>query len=238
MRLLWRKALLWTGILAMCLSACSRSEDAEVEFSTEPGTEMLARLETDQGSILIRFFPDYAPEHVRNFLHHCASGFYDETLFHRVAPGFMIQGGDPNTRDDDAETHGAGGHAYMGPGTALRAEFNDLHHIRGTVSMARGRDPHSAGSQFFIMLGEWTALDGQYTAFGQVVEGMEAADRIASAPGDPISDAGGFRPHQPQTLLKCEIVERPMRDEDAEPADPEEFLPELEADQTETISTD
>lgn len=206
-------------------------------MSAKPGMEKLARLQTSQGDILVGFFPDHAPEHVRNFLHHCASGFYDGTLFHRVAPGFMIQGGDPNTRDEDAETHGAGGHSYLGPGTTLRAEFNDLHHIRGTVSMARGRDPHGAGSQFFIMLEEWTTLDGQYTVFGSVLEGMDAADQIGSAPGAPIPDAGGFRPHQPQVLLKCEVIERPIRDRE-KPTERDEFLPEAETDESENISTD
>jgi peptidyl-prolyl cis-trans isomerase B (cyclophilin B) len=128
----------------------------------------------------IRFFPEKAPKHVENFMKLAKSGFYDKTIFHRVIPGFMIQGGDPNTKDaKDKSTYGMGG-----PGYHIKAEFNDRPHRRGTVSMARSADPDSAGSQFFIVVQDTPHLNGKYTVFGEVVKGMEVADTIVSQPRD------------------------------------------------------
>ena len=136
-------------------------------------------LETAMGAIEIRTLPEAAPETVRNFEKLAGSGFYDGTLFHRVIPGFMIQGGDPNTRGGPKSTWGTGG-----PGYSVKAEFNSIPHKRGAVSMARSADPDSAGSQFFIVVADSPFLDGKYTAFGQVASGMEAADRIVSLKRD------------------------------------------------------
>jgi peptidyl-prolyl cis-trans isomerase B (cyclophilin B) len=105
--------------------------------------------------------------------------FYNCTTFHRVIPGFMIQGGDPNTKGDDRSTHGMGG-----PGRTIKAEFNDEPHDRGIVSMARSQDPDSAGSQFFVVVKDSHFLDGQYTVFGKVVSGMDVADKIVNSPKD------------------------------------------------------
>jgi peptidyl-prolyl cis-trans isomerase B (cyclophilin B) len=116
---------------------------------------------------------------VKNFIDLAKKGFYDGTIFHRVIPGFMIQGGDPNTKNPDRAKHGTGG-----PGYSLKAEFNDKPHKRGTLSMARAADPNSAGSQFFICVAPASFLDKQYTIFGEVVSGMEVADKIVSAPRD------------------------------------------------------
>ncbi len=128
----------------------------------------------------IRFFPDKAPKHVENFVKLAKSGFYDKTIFHRVIPGFMIQGGDPNTKDEkDTSKYGMGG-----PGYKVKAEFNDRSHVRGTVSMARSQDPDSAGSQFFIVVQDTAHLNGKYTVFGEVVKGMEVADKIVSQARD------------------------------------------------------
>ncbi|MCS6915236.1 MAG: peptidylprolyl isomerase [Myxococcales bacterium] len=140
-----------------------------------------AIIETKLGEMEIEFFPDKAPGHVKNFLDLARQRFYDHTIFHRVIPGFMIQGGDPQTRDPKfpRARHGTGG-----PGYTIKAEFNDTSHRRGIVSMARAQDPNSAGSQFFICVADATFLDGQYTAFGRVVRGMEVADRIVAAPRD------------------------------------------------------
>jgi peptidyl-prolyl cis-trans isomerase B (cyclophilin B) len=119
-----------------------------------------------------------APNHVQNFLKLAKSGFYDKTIFHRVIPGFMIQGGDPNTKDPNKpDTYGMGG-----PAEHLKAEFNDIPHRRGILSMARTNDPNSAGSQFFIVVKDSNFLDGQYTVFGEVVKGIEVADKIVSLP--------------------------------------------------------
>ena len=136
-------------------------------------------IETNFGNIVLKLFPDVAPETVRNFEKLAKSGFYDGTLFHRVIPGFMIQGGDPNTKSPDKTKWGTGG-----PGYSLKAEFNSRSHRRGIVSMARSQDPDSAGSQFFIVTTDSTFLDKQYTVFGEVIEGMDTADKIVNLQRD------------------------------------------------------
>ena len=134
---------------------------------------------TNLGNIQFELLSDIAPETVRNFIKLAKSGFYDGTLFHRVIPKFMIQGGDPNTKESDKSTWGTGG-----PGYNIKAEFNSRSHLRGIVSMARSSDPDSAGSQFFIVSSDSTFLDREYTVFGQVVDGMEVADKIVNLPRD------------------------------------------------------
>lgn len=146
-------------------------------FANEQAVD--AVIETKFGNIELKLFPDVAPGHVENFLKLTTSGFYDGTVFHRVIPGFMIQGGDPNSKETDRSTHGMGG-----PGYSIKAEFNDKPHVRGALSMARSRDPDSAGSQFFIVIKESSFLDHQYTVFGEVVAGMEVADKIVSQERD------------------------------------------------------
>jgi peptidyl-prolyl cis-trans isomerase B (cyclophilin B) len=139
--------------------------------------DKLVILETSQGNIVIEFFPDEAPDHVSNFMNLTETGFYDGVLFHRIIPEFMIQGGDPNTIDGDPSTWGTGG-----PSHSVNAEFNDIKHNRGIVSMARSQDPDSAGSQFFIVHQNSNFLDQQYTVFGRIVtdESFETLDKIAS----------------------------------------------------------
>ena len=139
----------------------------------------IAVIETKFGKIEMEFFEDKAPGHVKNFKDLAKKGFYDGTIFHRVIPGFMIQGGDPNTKSDDRSAHGMGG-----PGYSINAEFNDTPHKRGVLSMARSQDPNSAGSQFFIVVKKSSFLDGKYTAFGKVLSGMAVADQIVNAPRD------------------------------------------------------
>jgi peptidyl-prolyl cis-trans isomerase B (cyclophilin B) len=141
-----------------------------------------AVIETKFGEIEIELLPGKAPGHVKNFTDLAKKGFYDGTTFHRVIPGFMIQGGDPNTKDPKGsrERHGTGG-----PGYTIKAEFNDTPHKRGAVSMARAQSPDSAGCQFFIVVKDSHFLDNQYTVFGTVVRGMEAADQVVAAQRDP-----------------------------------------------------
>jgi peptidyl-prolyl cis-trans isomerase B (cyclophilin B) len=137
-------------------------------------------IDTKFGSMEIRFFPDQAPKHVENFIKLAKSGFYNGTIFHRVIPGFMIQGGDPNTKDKTKTAmYGMGG-----PGYAVKAEFNERPHKRGVLSMARSQDPDSAGSQFFIVVQDSTFLDRKYTVFGEVVNGISVADKIVSQQRD------------------------------------------------------
>ena len=142
-------------------------------------SETRAIIETKFGNIELKFFPDVAPGHVKNFVDLAKKGFYDSTTFHRVIPGFMIQGGDPNSKNPDKASHGMGG-----PGYTIKAEFNDKPHKRGILSMARAANPDSAGSQFFICVADSHFLDKQYSVFGEVVTGMEAVDNIVNQPRD------------------------------------------------------
>ena len=139
----------------------------------------IANIETNHGKISFELLPDLAPETVRNFEKLTKDGFYDGTLFHRVIPGFMIQGGDPNTKTDNKGSWGMGG-----PGYNVKAEFSSRSHLRGIVSMARAQDPDSAGSQLFIVTSDSAFLDRQYTVFGQVKEGMDVADKIVNMDKD------------------------------------------------------
>ena len=136
-------------------------------------------INTNLGNIEFELLSDIAPETVRNFIKLAKSGFYDGTLFHRVIPKFMIQGGDPNTKESDKSVWGTGG-----PGYNIKAEFNSRSHLRGIVSMARSSDPDSAGSQFFIVTSDSTFLDRQYTVFGQVTDGIDVVDKIVNLPRD------------------------------------------------------
>jgi cyclophilin family peptidyl-prolyl cis-trans isomerase len=135
---------------------------------------------TKFGDIKVEFYPEQAPNTVENFRKLANRGFYDGLIFHRIVPNFVIQGGDPNTRDMNNRSRWGTG----GPGWNIKAEFNKNKHIRGTLSMARSQDPDSAGSQFFIVLKDSNFLDGQYTVFGRVISGMEIVDKIASLKTD------------------------------------------------------
>jgi len=156
------------------LSAADKAPVGKADVTTGPK----AIIKTKFGDMDIVFFSEKAHKHVENFITLAKSGFYNGTIFHRVIPGFMIQGGDPNTKDlNKPETYGQGG-----PTQRLKAEFNDIPHKRGILSMARTNDPNSAGSQFFIVVKDSSFLDGQYTVFGEVVKGMEVADKIVGLP--------------------------------------------------------
>ena len=138
-----------------------------------------AVLETSLGNITIEFRPDLAPETVKNFKKLASEGFYNGTTFHRVIPGFMIQGGDPKSKESDRSLHGTGG-----PGYTIKAEFSSEKHVRGVLSTASSAHRDSAGSQFVIMVASAPHLDNQYTIFGKVKEGMEVVDKIVAAPKD------------------------------------------------------
>ena len=171
------RTLVWLVMAGVVLLAAG---SVRVQAQPARGKAPGAMIETKFGSMEIRFFPDKAPKHVENFIKLARSGFYDKTIFHRVIPGFMIQGGDPNTKDEkDKSKYGMGG-----PGSNVKAEFNDRPHVRGAVSMARSQDPDSAGSQFFIVVKDTPYLNGKYTVFGEVVKGMEVADKIVSQQRD------------------------------------------------------
>jgi len=160
-------------------------------------SETTAIIETNLGTIELKFFPDVAPNHVKNFVDLAKKGFYDGTTFHRVIPGFMIQGGDPNSKNPDKSRHGMGG-----PGYTVKAEFNDKPHTRGTLSMARAQDPDSAGSQFFICVADAAFLNKQYTVFGEVITGMNVADKIVNQPRDKRDNPND------RVEMKIKIVEK------------------------------
>jgi len=165
--------------------------------------DKLVILHTNLGKIVIEFFPNDAPNHVANFIKLVEDKFYDSTIFHRIIPGFMIQGGDPNTKNGDKSTWGMGG-----PEKTINAEFNTIKHNRGIVSMARAQDPNSAGSQFFIVHKDSNFLDGQYTVFGRIVtqESFDTLDKIASVE----TEAGSNIPINTEQvkITKAEVVNR------------------------------
>ena len=183
-------AALALGILGICGVVFSDS-------LTAPDSDVAVLL-TNFGKIVIDFYPNAAPNHVRNFKKLARSGFYDGSKFHRVISGFMIQGGDPNSKDNDKSNDGTGD-----AGNKIPAEFNAIPHTRGIVSMARSAAPDSASCQFFIMHGTATQLDGKYSVFGSVIEGMSVVDAIAKVKVDPKDN-----PISPVVIKKVTIEKR------------------------------
>jgi peptidyl-prolyl cis-trans isomerase B (cyclophilin B) len=156
-------------------------------------TNEVAVIDTTEGTMVIQFWTDAAPKTIANFKKLAKSGFYDGTCFHRVIKGFMIQGGDPNTKGGSEGSWGQGG-----PGYNIDAEFNDHSHVRGVISMARSNDPNSAGSQFFICHGNPTFLDHQYTTFGKLIKGDDVLEKIATTPTHP--------PDRPNTRIDIKSI--------------------------------
>jgi len=180
---------------------------------TDPQT-IEAAIVTDKGTMVVTFFPEQAPKHVRSFLQLAQQGFYDGIAFHRIVRNFMIQAGCPNSKQGAEGQPGTGG-----PGYRLQAEFNDVPHTRGTLSMARGRDPNSAGSQFFIVHGDRAAfLDRQYTVFGKVEEGLDVLDQIANVDCNFGPDGERSVPKERIEIRRIELHPRQQRT----PAQPEQ----------------
>jgi cyclophilin family peptidyl-prolyl cis-trans isomerase len=179
---------------------------AAKETSMSAYENKIAEIHTTAGEIDIRFFPEVAPNHVKNFIDLAQKGFYEGIKFHRVIPGFMIQVGDPNTIKGDPSTWGSGGSPQK-----LKAEFNNIPHRRGIISAARTNDPNSASSQFFIVVADSNFLDGKYTVYGEVVRGMDVADKIVAAPRD-----ANDRPNNPTSITK--VVIRDAREDEKKPA--------------------
>jgi peptidyl-prolyl cis-trans isomerase B (cyclophilin B) len=157
----------------------------------------VAVIKTSEGEMVVEFYPDVAPNHVENFKKLAKKGFYNGQCFHRVIKGFMIQGGDPNTKDEAKKNQWGQG----GPGYTINAEFNKKPHVRGTLSMARTPDPNSAGSQFFLCHGTPSFLDGQYTVFGQLIKGDDVLEKIATTPTE-----GSDRPVKRVNIDSIKIV--------------------------------
>src|SRR6266498_4777481 len=150
----------------------------------------VAVIKTTEGEMVVEFWPEVAPKTVENFKTLSKKSFYDGTAFHRIIKGFMIQGGDPLTKDASKE----GSWGTGDPGYKIKAEFNDRKHVRGVISMARARDPDSAGCQFFICLGPAPSLDHQYTAFGKLIKGDEVLGKIGDTPTKPGPDGALSKP--------------------------------------------
>jgi len=215
---------------------------------------VFARLETGAGDITLVFYPEMAPHHVDNFIHLSRTGFYDGTRFHRIVPGFVIQGGDPNSKDSDPRNDGMGGpmmsdvlndedmklvqqvnelldskgYAGLDGPANLKAEFSQtVKHVRGTLSMARSQNVDSAGSQFFVCVDVTAQLDGKYTIFGHVVSGIEVADTIVNAEKNP--SAGRDAPRDPVAINKVTIIEGADGLNEAEKAAWDAMPPELQS---------
>lgn len=168
----------------LCVAACHFFQASE-EISVQENKQIMSKdiqeiaiINTTKGAIAVEFWSDVAPGTVENFKKLAKSGFYNGTCFHRIIRGFMIQGGDPKTKDLALEAEWGTG----GPGYTIKAEFNKKPHVRGVLSMARAMHPDSAGSQFFICHGDARFLDGQYTAFGKLVKGDDVLEAIATTP--------------------------------------------------------
>ena len=197
--------------LFCCLLVCSlglanvRGQDLSQTQEKKPmetNQKEVAVLKTSDGEMVVEFWPEVAPKTVENFKKLAREGFYDGTAFHRIIKGFMIQGGDPNTKDLSQESsYGTGG-----PGYKIPAEFNDRPHIRGVLSMARSADPNSAGSQFFICLGVASSLDHQYTAFGKVIKGLDVLDKIGATPVGRSNSGENSKPNSRVTLESVKVV--------------------------------
>src|SRR6266403_2113650 len=168
------------SILAVALLLSSALFAAEENKENPPmnASNEVAVIKTSEGDMVVQFWNDAAPNTIENFKKLARQGFYDGTIFHRIVKGFMIQGGDPNSKDTAKEdAYGQGG-----PGYEIKAEFNNHSHDRGVISSARGPDPDSAGSQFFICLAPVRRLDGQYTTFGKLIKGDDVLDKIGNTP--------------------------------------------------------
>jgi peptidyl-prolyl cis-trans isomerase B (cyclophilin B) len=154
------------------------AEEKKAESPTMNASNEVAVIKTSEGEMVVQFWTDAAPNTIENFKKLAREGFYDGTIFHRIVKGFMIQGGDPNSKDPAKEnSYGEGGPSYK-----IKAEFNDHSHERGVLSMARSSDPDSAGSQFFICLAPVRRLDHQYTTFGKLIKGADVLEKIGDTP--------------------------------------------------------
>jgi peptidyl-prolyl cis-trans isomerase B (cyclophilin B) len=181
--------------------AIGQTEKKE-EKESLPTTSEVAVIKTTEGEMVVEFWPDVAPNTVENFKKLARKGFYDGTAFHRIIKGFMIQGGDPFTKDLEKQDNYGEGH----PGYRIKAEFNDRPHVRGVLSMARGGDPNSAGSQFFIVLERSPHLDKKYTAFGRVTKGEDVLAKIANTPVGPDRRGEMSKPQRRVEVVSIRIV--------------------------------
>src|SRR5438045_209257 len=188
-------------LLAM-LSAVVFAAEEKKETSPMSNSNEVAVIKTNEGDMVVQFWTDAAPNTIENFKKLARQGLYDGTIFHRIVKGFMIQGGDPNSKDTAKEdAYGQGG-----PGYEIKAEFNDHSHDRGVISMARGPDPDSAGSQFFICLAPVRRLDGQYTTFGKLIKGQDVLEKSGDIPVTKNSMGEASKPTKRVVIESIKIV--------------------------------
>jgi len=200
----------WKMICTFSLLAAlfaARADETNTVSNTSTNTPAVnnnevAVITTTEGSMILEFWPDVAPKTVENFKKLANQGFYDGTAFHRIIKGFMIQGGDPLSKDASKEDYWGTG----GPGYQIKAEFNDRSHQRGVISMARSSNPDSAGSQFFICDGNASFLDHQYTAFGKLIKGDDVLAKIASTPVGPSNSGEPSKPLKRVGVVSIKIV--------------------------------
>jgi peptidyl-prolyl cis-trans isomerase B (cyclophilin B) len=192
------------SILAAMLAGAAlfAAEEKKEEASPANSQNEVAVIKTSEGEMVVQFWTDAAPNTIENFKKLAKQGFYNGTIFHRIVKGFMIQGGDPNSKDPAKEnSYGAGG-----PGYKIKAEFNDHGHERGVISMAREPDPDSAGSQFFICLAPVPRLDHQYTTFGKLIKGDDVVSKIGDTPVTRNNMGENSKPLKRVTIDKIDIV--------------------------------
>jgi len=188
--------------IALLAGAAAAAEEKKEEKNSMSTSNEVAVIKTSEGEMVVEFWSDAAPATVENFKKLARSGFYNGTVFHRIVKGFMIQGGDPTSKDPAKEnSYGMGD-----PGYKIKAEFNDHAHDRGVLSMARGPDPDSAGSQFFICLAPVHRLDHQYTTFGKLIKGEDVLDKIGNTPVTRNSTGEMSKPTKRITVEKIDIV--------------------------------
>ncbi len=193
-------AMMKSLALALCIAGLSVLPALSADEANS--SREVAVMETSKGTMVIEFWSDVAPNTVENFKKLAKQDFYNGTAFHRIMKGFMIQGGDPNTKDPAKESsYGTGG-----PGYTIKAEFNDRKHVRGVLSMARSAAPDSAGSQFFICHGNASFLDNKYTAFGQVLRGDDVLEKIATTPVGPSSRGEPSKPKERVEVKSVKIM--------------------------------
>ena len=200
----------YVKIRSVCVLTIAVTMLFQSMVSAQSNSKEVAVINTIHGEMLIEMWPDVAPKTVENFKKLAREEFYDGQAFHRIIDGFMIQGGDPLTKEADKKAMWGTG----GPGYKIDAEFNDRKHVRGVISMARSSDPNSAGSQFFVCLGKVASLDGSYTAFGKLVAGDDVREKPRKTEGERSRGGEASSPVERMGIVSIRFEEREIPQSD------------------------